>query len=209
MISIGAHALRPDGTFSTFSANILPIEGATTDPKTMEWWQTQPKALAAVSINQRPAAEVMAEFVAWVEKLPFTPVFVGWPIAFDWMFVAYYCHRFVGRNPFGYEGIDVKSYVAGMQNTPYLQTTKYNMPDEWFPENTQRHVAVADAIEQGVIFKNILEHNAMLAKHVQDIEVRYRELSQAMDDVFKKLHTTEAGLIRVSTDPKNEESVHD
>src|SRR5262245_30111528 len=47
----------------------------------------------------------MAGFEQWV--LQVTPdaakaIFVGFNAAFDWMFVADYFHRYLGRNPFGH-----------------------------------------------------------------------------------------------------------
>ena len=44
-------------------------------------------------------------------------MFVAYPLAFDWMFVAYYFHRFLKRNPFGVSGLDhLASLGAGAAN---------------------------------------------------------------------------------------------
>jgi len=49
MLSFGSAAYLADKTLvSTFSANLQLLPGASGDPKTMEWWKTQPK-LGSVS----------------------------------------------------------------------------------------------------------------------------------------------------------------
>ena len=41
------------------------------------------------------------------------PIFVGFNAPFDWMFVADYFWRYLGRNPFGISALDLKSYYMG------------------------------------------------------------------------------------------------
>jgi len=36
------------------------------------------------------------------------PIFVGLNAPFDWSFINYYFHRFIGRNPFGFTALDIK-----------------------------------------------------------------------------------------------------
>jgi len=48
MLSFGSAAYLPDKTLhSTYTANLETLPGASGDPKTMAWWQTQPEAWAA------------------------------------------------------------------------------------------------------------------------------------------------------------------
>jgi len=48
---------------------------------------------------------VMETFADWLDQhSKGRPVFVSDNLAFDWQFVNYYFHRFVGRNPFGFSG---------------------------------------------------------------------------------------------------------
>src|SRR5947209_3910907 len=48
---------------------------------------------------------VMEEFAAWLEEQSKgRPVFVSDNVAFDWQFINYYFHRFLGRSPFGFSG---------------------------------------------------------------------------------------------------------
>jgi hypothetical protein len=98
--------------------------------------------------------------VAWLKTLPGKPVFVGYPGAYDFMFVYWYLIRFAGESPFGYSALDIKSYAMAVLKKPFRQTLKRNMPKQWFGEQPHTHVALDDAIEQGALFCNILAHNA-------------------------------------------------
>jgi len=57
-------------------------------------------------------AEGMRQFNKWIEGVAgvdAVPVFVGFNAPFDWSFVNYYFHRFLGHNPFGFAGLDIKA----------------------------------------------------------------------------------------------------
>jgi hypothetical protein len=103
----------------------------------------------------------MNKFVNWVESFDkYSPVFVGYPAAFDWTFVYFYMIYFAGRSPFGFSALDIKSYASAVLKLPFRDTTKRNMPREWFPKIRHNHIAVDDAKEQGLLFLNILEENS-------------------------------------------------
>ena len=60
MLSIGSAAFLPDKTLvSTFSANLELLPGASGDPRTMEWWRTQPVAWEDCRQDPRPPEVVM------------------------------------------------------------------------------------------------------------------------------------------------------
>ena len=42
------------------------------------------------------------------------PIFVSDNLAFDWQFINYYFHRFLGRNPFGFSGRRIGDLYAGL-----------------------------------------------------------------------------------------------
>lgn len=160
MLSFGSAAFLPDKTLvSTFSANLELLDGAVSDPKTMLWWQTQPEAWAACRKDLQAPAEVMPKYAAWVNSLEMMPVFVGYPAAFDFMFITYYLHRFTGGSPFGFLALDIKSYVMALKKSDFLSVTKMSMPQEWFDNLPYTHVALDDAISQGALFCNILAQN--------------------------------------------------
>ena len=69
----------------------------TTHPDTMAWWAKHPEAWAACRQNLRnPTAAMHGATSPGSTHLPGLPVFVGYPAAFDFMFVYWYLIRFVG-----------------------------------------------------------------------------------------------------------------
>ena len=70
----------------------------------MAWWANRDKVARSALFDGRPPGEVVRHFKEWVESFEGAPVMVARPIEFDWQFVNYYFHRFVGYNPFGYHG---------------------------------------------------------------------------------------------------------
>jgi hypothetical protein len=159
MLSLGSAAFAPDGTqVSTFSANLEFLPGATGYPETLKWWGKHKEGWAACRKDPRPPSEVMPEYAAWLEHLPGKPVFVGYPAAFDFMFVYWYLIRFVGRSPFGFSALDLKSMAMTILGKEFHETTKKKMPREWFGPTLHSHVALQDAIEQGILFCNMLAH---------------------------------------------------
>jgi hypothetical protein len=157
MLSFASAAYCADKTLvGTFGANLSLLPDAVGDPKTMEWWRTQPDAWAACRANLREPAVVMPEYVAWLKSLPGKPVFVAYPAGFDFLFVYWYLMRFAGESPFSHSALDIKSYAMALLGVGYRNSTKRNMPASWFDALPHTHVALDDAIEQGALFCNML-----------------------------------------------------
>ena len=157
MLSFASAAFRDDKTLvSTFTANLELLPGASGEPKTMQWWATQPEAWAAARSNCRDAAVVMPEYVAWLKALPGKPVFIAYPAAYDFMFVYWYLIRFAGESPFSHSALDIKTLAMAALGSEYREATKRNMPRGWFEEKPHNHVALDDAVGQGVLFCNAL-----------------------------------------------------
>jgi hypothetical protein len=157
MLSFGSAAYLGDKTLvSTFAANLETLPGASGDPRTMAWWATQPEAWRACRESPRAPEAAMQEYVAWVKGLPGKPVFVGYPVAFDFLFVYWYLIRFAGESPFSHSALDMKTYAMVLLGKPYRESTKRNMPREWFDKLPHTHRALDDAIEQGALFCNML-----------------------------------------------------
>ncbi len=157
MLGFGSAAFREDKTIvSTFSANLELLPGATGDPKTMQWWASQPQAWAATRHDCRDPSVVMPEYVRWLKSLPGKPVFVGFPAAYDFMFVYWYLIRFAGESPFSHSALDIKTLVMAALGTEYRESVKRNMPRKWFGDPPHNHVALDDAIGQGILFCNAL-----------------------------------------------------
>ena len=98
----------------------------------------------------------MKAYTEWLKQLPGKPVFVGYPAAFDFLFVYWYLMRFVGKSVFSHSALDIKTYAMALLGLPYRESTKRNMPKRWFSDSPHTHVALDDAIEQGELFCNML-----------------------------------------------------
>jgi DNA polymerase III epsilon subunit-like protein len=125
----------------------------------MAWWATQPDAWAACRENPQPPEQALKDYLAWLKRLPHRPVFVGYPAAFDFMFVCWYLVRFTGENPFSHSALDTRTYAMVMLGRDYRDSVKRNMPRHWFDALPHTHRALDDAIEQGALFCNMLRED--------------------------------------------------
>lgn len=157
MLSFASAAFLPDKTLvGTFTANLELLPGASSHPETMKWWGKHPQAWKACREDPRNPQDAMNDYVSWIRTLPGKAVFVGFPAAFDFMFVYWYLIRFVGESPFSFSALDIKTMAMTMLRLGYRECSKKNMPKRWFDEMPHSHVALDDAIEQGLLFCNIL-----------------------------------------------------
>jgi hypothetical protein len=75
--------------------------------------------------------KVMADFKEWIEKnCEDRPTFISDNNGFDWMFICWYFHHFIGTNPFGHSSQNLGSLYKGMQkdtfkNFTHLKRTKH------------------------------------------------------------------------------------
>jgi len=160
MLSFGSAAYSADKVLiSTFTANLEPLPGATGDPKTMDWWGRNADAWNACRKDLRSPADAMKEYREWLLSLPGSPVFVGYPAAYDFMFVYWYLMAFAGESPFSHSALDIKSYAMALLKKGYRDSSKRNMPKRWFDKLPHSHIALDDAIEQGALFCNMLSEN--------------------------------------------------
>lgn len=165
MLSLGSAAYSKDKKLiGTFSANLETLPGASGHPKTMDWWKTQPEAWEACRKNVEPPEVVMPRYAAWIRSISGKPVFVGYPVAFDFLFVYWYLIRFAGESPFSHSALDIKTYAMAMLKMDYRESAPRNMPRHWFDDLPHTHVALDDAIAQGALFCNMLQENLALPK---------------------------------------------
>jgi DNA polymerase III alpha subunit (gram-positive type) len=158
MLSLGSAAYLADKTLiGTFTANLETLPGAGGDLKTMEWWATQPEAWQACRKDLQMPESAMKKYLTWLKSLPGRPVFVAYPVAFDFMFVYWYLIRFTGESPFSHSALDIKTLAMALLKTGYRGSTKRNMPRHWFDKLPHTHLALDDAIEQGALFCNMLK----------------------------------------------------
>lgn len=65
--------------------------------------------------NGHDPKEQMLEFEKWIERTTHgRPIFISDNNGFDWMFIAWYFHHFLGRNPFGYSSRRLGDLYCGL-----------------------------------------------------------------------------------------------
>ncbi len=122
--------------------------------------------VAKLSLNELKKTGVepkkgIYEFDHWTKDVAGVtrPVFVSFG-TFDWMFVEYYFHRFLGYSPFGPNGLDIKSFYMGKLNRKnWFETAKKRMDSKFLSDKPHTHNALDDAIEQAEVFRKIFEYN--------------------------------------------------
>lgn len=169
MLSLGTAAFDETGKLiGTFTSNLEQLPDAKPDPRTMDFWALNPKAWLACRDNLVAPVYGMREFVKFVEEFrPIgRPVFVGYPVTFDFMFVYWYLMRFVGRSPFSFSAIDIKTLASAALGCEYTKAVKRNWPLAWRTKHPHTHIALDDAIGQGEEFFNI--KRALAAMHREE-----------------------------------------
>lgn len=157
MRSLGSAAYAPTGELvSTYTANLLPVPGGATDPRTMAFWAGEPAAWSAVTRDPRPPEEVMGQYADWLAGLDGIPIFVGLPAVFDFGFVNHYLLRYRGENPFHRNAIDVRSFAMGATGAPWSGTRLADLPTAWSDGWEHDHTALGDATMQGRLFMRMM-----------------------------------------------------
>jgi len=169
MCSIGAVALDEDyNRAEVFTVNLEfpPAAAHKWDDNTMEWWKQWPEQWEAHRYSPLPVVDAMQMFADWLDEMvEGKPLFVAWPVGFDWGFVNDYFHDYLGRNPFGYSPLCLKNYAAGVLRNPAMlggSREEAFMPDGWLvtPESIGLlpHIAINDAIAQAMMIRNIMRY---------------------------------------------------
>jgi hypothetical protein len=148
MICFGAVVVEP--TLSkTFYGQLRPIS---------DRWI--PEALAISSFTREQALEfpdpesVMRQFQVWLsEHSPDRPMFISDNNGFDWQFINWYFHHFIGVNPFGFSSTNLGSLYKGIvrdttQNFKHLRKTPHtHNPVDDAKGNAEALLAVKDAFQ--------------------------------------------------------------
>jgi DNA polymerase III epsilon subunit-like protein len=125
MISFGA-VLVNEALDKTFYGKIKPISDAFI-----------PEALAVSGFTREETLafdepkKVMSDFRDWLsETCKDRPIFISDNNGFDWMFVCWYFHHFLGENPFGFSSQNLGSLYKGLvkdtfRNFKHLRQTKH------------------------------------------------------------------------------------
>ena len=151
MLALGACLVNAPEV--TFYAELRPI-GPRAVPEAME---VIGRPLEDFAASGRDPQEVMVAFRDWLTVAAGDGeiVFVGFNATFDWAFVNWYFHTYVGDNPFGIGGIDIKSFYMGQTNARWEDTRSSRLPSELQEHDALEHHALADAARQGRLFRKL------------------------------------------------------
>jgi DNA polymerase III epsilon subunit-like protein len=114
MVSFGAVVVEPTLSLS-FKGEVRPIS---------ERWLPEALAISGVGREEHLRFEepgsVMERFERWIgESSRGRPVLVSDNLSFDWQWINYYFHAYLGRNPFGWSGRRIGDLYCGMQRDGY------------------------------------------------------------------------------------------
>ncbi|MEZ5429421.1 MAG: 3'-5' exoribonuclease [Pyrinomonadaceae bacterium] len=135
MVCFGAVVVEPELAKSFYGK---------TKPVSDEWIE---EALAVSGFSREEhltfddPAQVMREFSDWIEaNSKGRPVFFSDNPAFDWQWINYYFHFFLGRNPFGFSARRIGDLYAGLVKD-YFAASKWKS----FRKTEHTHDPVDDA----------------------------------------------------------------
>jgi len=125
MVSLGAVRVTP-ALDQTFYGQLRPIS---------ERWVPEALAISGISRATHEAFDdpraVMIRFADWLAAHGGRrPIFISDNNGFDWSFVNYYFHCFLGKNPFGHSSQNLGSLYKGVvkdtfANFKHLRVTKH------------------------------------------------------------------------------------
>lgn len=117
MIAIGAVVVEP-GLQRTFKRYIRPHGKRFEDEALAVGGFTREQTMSDPKFE--PPIYVMAEFMDWVIGLGLKkPIFIADNNGFDWSFVNWYFHHFIGDNPFGFSSQNLNSIYKGLVRDPF------------------------------------------------------------------------------------------
>jgi DNA polymerase III epsilon subunit-like protein len=157
MLSLGAVVV--DDPQATFYVEFKPLNEKSV-PAAMK---VVGRTLQDFARAGRDPKDAMAGFRDWLGSVATaaTPVFVGFNATFDWAFVNFYFQQYLGENPFGIGGLDIKSYYMGLSGGAWEDTRSSRIAAE-FKDSSRRHThnALDDALEQAELFRRMRQKSA-------------------------------------------------
>jgi len=142
----------------TFYAELKPI-GEAFVPEALAVSGLDRDALAADGADP---VRAMTDAARWVRRLAARerafPVFVAYPLGFDWMWMYWYFVNFAeGGSPFGHSrALDMKTLYAARAGVRVRDAVKGKMPPRLLPRRPHRHHALDDAVEQAELLQNLM-----------------------------------------------------
>ncbi len=161
MLSLGAAVV---GNISqNFYVELKPI----TEKFIAEALKVSQFSLEELQKNGVEPAAAMKLFAEWIAQVSTEkrPVLVAFNATFDWQFVNYYFHRFLGRNPFGISGLDIKAYYMGKKGCSWGETAKRRFDEEFLSGRKHTHNARDDALEQAEMMEKMMKCSLVIAEN--------------------------------------------
>lgn len=161
LLSIGACSVFEPET--VFTCTLKPITDAF-DPKALEVTGLSLQELKETGLEPRKAMQQFSEWLQKIAKGDETIVFIGFNAPFDWSFVNYYFHRFMGENPFGFTALDIKALYMGTTGCSWRDTRSSKIAEHLGPTTSGTHDALQDAQYQAEIFRLVWQDIARRAR---------------------------------------------
>ena len=74
------------------------------------------------TMNFEDPKKIMVEFKEWIsENSKGRPIFISDNNGFDWMFICWYFHYFLGENPFGFSSRRLSDLYCGIQKDTFAK----------------------------------------------------------------------------------------
>lgn len=150
LLSIGACEIYGDG--SEFECELMPLNEKF-DPDAMQATGLDFTHFQRFGREPKAAFEDFSSWLGGLRRSQDKLVFVGFNAAFDWSFINYYFHRFLGCNPFGFTALDIKSYYMGTARCQWSDTRSSVMNKHLQPQLHGSHNALQDARYQAELFR--------------------------------------------------------
>jgi DNA polymerase III alpha subunit (gram-positive type) len=136
----------------TFHRVIQRLPDKTGNAGTNLWLAKETRLTNEVIANGVTPSEAMTDFAAWLTKDPANGriTMVADNAGFDWMFVCWYFHHFLGTNVLGHSCLSLTSLYKGVQKDmrasfKHLRQTKHS------------HNALDDALGNAEAFRTIIK----------------------------------------------------
>ena len=136
MICFGAVVVEPSLS-KTFYGKTKPVS---------DIWAEQALAISGFSREEHltfdEPSEVMANFAEWLNNnVKDRPIFISDNLAFDWQWINYYFHYYIGKNPFGFSGRRIGDLYSGLEKD-FFAGSKWKK----FRKTAHTHNPVDDAL---------------------------------------------------------------
>lgn len=116
MVSLGA-VIVDDKLDKTFYSEPLQPISEQYDPRALSISGHTREYLKANGLDPKTRLRAFEE---WLQThVPKRPVFISDNNGFDWSFVNWYFHKFLGRNPFGFSSQNLNSLYKGLRRDYY------------------------------------------------------------------------------------------